>query len=76
MRQFCAYFNTCMANLDGMESWLDRHGDRLSDNDKKAITLQMESENILLPKGEDVQERWDSIRVFMSGTKVSNFGLS
>lgn len=70
---FCGYFNTCRANLDGMEDWLDRHPDKLSASDKTAIARQMSADSILLPRGDDSQERWDSIVVAM-GAK-SSLGL-
>lgn len=64
---FCAYFNTSRANLDGMESWLDRHHESLTDEDKKVILAQMASDNVLLPKVEDAKERWNSILIVMEG---------
>ena len=77
---FCAYFNTCRANLDGMESWLDRHHESLTNEDKKVILAQMTSDDVLLPKVEDAKERWESIRVVMEGdshakTTTSSMGL-
>lgn len=63
---FCGYFNTSRANLDGMESWLDRHHKGLDNNDKVAILAQMSSDNVLLPKTKDAKGRWEAIRVIIA----------
>lgn len=58
---FCGYFNTCMVNLDGMESFLDKNFEEFSKNDKEAIAAQMSSDDVKLPSSEDAQERWDNM---------------
>ena len=72
---FCRYFNTCRANLNGMEAFLDKNS--FSDEDKQAIAAQMSSGDILLPKEEDALERWESMRNHVKSTNdtASSLGL-
>lgn len=66
---FCGYFNTCRANLDGMESFLDKNFSKFSVEDKGAIAKQMGSGNVKLPLDTDSKERWELMVDTITGTQ-------